>query len=319
MFASMGNAKNDRFILDPHTYYWVQPSAKRLLYFAEYPGLRMHVNTNDLGFRKDVDTLDPPPDLRILVTGDSHAEGVVANTALFTERLELALREQRPERTVEVLNAAKGGYCFYNYLGVLEKFEALAPDLFIVTVYGGNDWVGSVRPRRFFEGLPPGPSIRQAWRKAIGPASKGYTPLLSQYLIQVLDLQSSTENKEVAREAGLEVMQEIALLCKERGIPMLLVYLPAAADGQRPFVQPMLDEVNALVDLGQGAFEIANLLADELLQHAATQGAKTLDLRANFSAAEPFLYWKKDHHINILGHQRVADALLPVIESLFPE
>ena len=316
MFASLGNKKNKRFIVDPQTYFWVQPSQHRMMYFTEYPTKRMRVDTNAMGFRKDVEMQDPAPDLRILVTGDSHTEGVVANDELFTERLEETLRQNDAGRSVEVLNAGKGGYSFYNYVGVLEKFADLQPDLFIVTVYGGNDFVESVRPRSFFEGLPQPPPIRRKWQRLLGPDSEAYTPLVSQFLYQALNLQSSTQSRDLARAASQEAVSEIARLCEQRGIEFLLVYLPPASDVQPIYVETEVNAVNALADLGPGAFELADTLASELLEHCEARAIRALDLRPAFRAEDEFLYWKKDHHINIRGHQKVADALAPMVESI---
>jgi lysophospholipase L1-like esterase len=47
---------------------------------------------------------------------------------------------------------------------------------------------------------------------------------------------------------------------------------------------------------------------------------RTLDLRPAVRAAEERLYWVKDLHLNVDGHRRVAEALLPVVaELLDPE
>jgi hypothetical protein len=93
--------------------------------------------------------------VRVLVTGDSHTEGVCTNAESFTHLLEGALADARPGAAVEAINSGLSGYNLYNYLGVLEKGRALGPDVFVVTVYGGNDFAAAVQLYRYFERMPP--------------------------------------------------------------------------------------------------------------------------------------------------------------------
>ena len=41
----------------------------------------------------------------------------------------------------QVINNGVGFYCPLNYLGVIKKYLYLAPDIYIVIVYGGNDFI----------------------------------------------------------------------------------------------------------------------------------------------------------------------------------
>jgi hypothetical protein len=115
------------------------------------------------------------PALRILVTGDSHTDGVCNNSESFTNLLEAELSAAHPGEAIEALNAGKGAYSFYNYLGVLERLLPLRPDVFVVAVYGGNDFVESLALRHTFEhGAPPTRASRRRKRCA-GRASLSST------------------------------------------------------------------------------------------------------------------------------------------------
>ncbi|MFT7671592.1 MAG: lysophospholipase L1-like esterase [Planctomycetota bacterium] len=310
--------RKGRFALDPQTYYWPHSNGKRQVNFAEHPKGVLDVSTNGQGFRKNKGVRELAPDLRILVTGDSHTEGVVSNSELFTELLEAQLASNSSERSVEVLNAGKGGYSFYNYLGVLEKFASLKPDVFVVTVYGGNDFKESVRPRRYFTELSIGPALKKRFRQPLAYAATEYHAIVSQFLSQVLMFVNSEEQEQIARAAGLELIEAIEELCQESGVQFVLVYLPPAHDVQKRYIESMVEGVQELFRFEPGALNKADELATELLAHSAELGIPSLDLRDSFREADEFLYWESDHHLNVRGHQWIAEQLTPLIEALQP-
>ena len=68
-----------------------------------------------------------------------------------------AVDQWPPDQSIEVLNTGTSGYNFFNYLGALDKFGEVAPDTFIIGIYGGNDYLGCVMPQHFFTGTAPQP------------------------------------------------------------------------------------------------------------------------------------------------------------------
>jgi len=97
---------------------------------------------NAFGFRgPDFPLEKAPGELRVLVLGDSFAEGIgVAERDRFADLLEadLAARASRP---VRVLDAGQMGTGPTGYVrNLLEFGVALRPDLVIMTVYVGNDF-----------------------------------------------------------------------------------------------------------------------------------------------------------------------------------
>lgn len=107
----------------------------------EHPDGEIKFFTNSLGFRNN-DELNRFNDkgLRILVTGDSHTDGVVNNEESFPNVLENLLNKRDSHQVFEVLNGGVGFYSFRNYYGFLEKHKSLQPDYYLVNVFTGNDF-----------------------------------------------------------------------------------------------------------------------------------------------------------------------------------
>ena len=51
------------------------------------------------------------------------------------------------------------------------------------------------------------------------------------------------------------------------------------------------------------------------LRAVSDLGVETVDLRAAFRGATELLYWKRDHHINLAGHDLVARELAPLFDT----
>ena len=104
------------------------------------PGKSIRRRTNSRGFGRDSETSIAKSGFRVLVSGDSHTEGVVSNEDSFPNLLERALNENTTQGA-EVLNAGVGYAGPHCYLGALRKNLDLQPDVFIATVFAGNDFL----------------------------------------------------------------------------------------------------------------------------------------------------------------------------------
>ncbi len=115
--------------------------------FAEYGG-DFEIRTNSLGFNEDFETkiVKSPGSTRIIVVGDSQTVGVCPNHDSWPHRLQQALNQARPDAVNEVINAASGRYSpFQYYAKAAHKLIALEPDVLIVGIYVGNDYVDLLR------------------------------------------------------------------------------------------------------------------------------------------------------------------------------
>lgn len=105
----------------------------------------VRVRFNSRGFRGGEWATPKPPDvLRVLVLGDSFAEGLQVNEPdLFTTRLERAFEGSSPR--VEVLNAGVSGMGTGDEIALFDLHgAALAPDLVIVAFCLQNDTMNDV-------------------------------------------------------------------------------------------------------------------------------------------------------------------------------
>ncbi|MFT5154323.1 MAG: hypothetical protein ACI841_004330, partial [Planctomycetota bacterium] len=136
---------------DPLSYFGYPPNFDQVVEFSAHPDGRYRVKTNSLGMRRDSEPSPTKPDTRILVAGDSHADGVGTNAENFTTLLEGMFNEDAGPVVTEVLNACRGGGTPYTYLGTLEKFVDLKPDVFLVWFTGSNDFVDMLFLGKVFE------------------------------------------------------------------------------------------------------------------------------------------------------------------------
>lgn len=302
-------------VYDPWCHFRYPDSFDGRQTLPEFPGgfVRMRANAN--GLRKDEEVRAERPDLRILVTGDSHTDGVVPNSLSFANRLERMLARAAPERSVEVLNAGKGGYSFFQYMGALECHRALDPHLYVVTVYGGNDFEELLLPHYAFARKPRPRGKVDTW-----PAMEralAMHPAPSQGLVAVNYFHHNPEQVDVALEVALRISGEIAELCAARGTRLLFVYLPPPYAPLAPAVREVLDRQLEVLGLDHSDLEVFDRMADRFLAGLAERGIAHHDLRPAFAASDQLLYWLTDHHINRDGHALVARELAPVVERIF--
>jgi hypothetical protein len=257
--------------------------------------------TNSLGFREDTEVRAVKPDLRVLVTGDSHTDGVCENADSFANVLEALLAKQEPARSVEVLNAGLGGYSFYNYLGVLERYRDLDPDVFVVACYGGNDFLESLKVWHYFRrtyGRGPGTDYNAKVRAAQVELGS-LVDFESQSLRQAATFEEVPEDVESALSAARGVSAEILRQCERDGVKLVCVYIPPATNVQPWLLEPALSRALELLEISPEALAASDRIADLWLAFLQERGVATLDLRPLFRAATEPLYWKSDHHIDV--------------------
>ncbi|MCP3915156.1 MAG: SGNH/GDSL hydrolase family protein [bacterium] len=281
--------------------------------FAEHPSGEYSKRANSLGIRSEREPLEFPPSLRVLVAGDSHVDGVCnapeGYPALLEERLAGRLGE-----SVEVLNTGHGGYTFYNYVGVLERFLHLdlRPDVFVVTIFCGNDFTENLALTRFFSTVkmkhPPNPRYRLHVDRQ--RAAKGrMRAALAQGLGTTGYLASWPDELEGILATAVELMAYARARCDEHGVELLVVALPS------PIELP--DRTDG--ELVQSAMEFAEIeaadvarltrLRTDFVAALRERGIASLDLYERFASHDEQLYWSQDLHINLAGHRVAAELV----------
>jgi hypothetical protein len=300
------------------------PNARFANPFPEYPGGVVEFVTNGLSLREDAEVRSERPVYRVLVAGDSHTDGVCSNAESFANLCEAALvrraqkeaaaRGQRFEpQWIDVLNAGKGTHSFFSYLGTLQRLLDLDPDVFVVTVYGGNDFeeLSWCWHARGFDGSsPPG---QANYKKQVRAAQRISPLVLSQALVGLKFFDTYPAEREITVRGAATVMERIQAVCKERGIRLLLLYLPSWPEVEPANPAMKLSAFLQAMELKQAALATPRKMADDFLERMAGLGIETVDLRPILKASKETVYWHADWHINLLGHRLVAGALFEAL------
>jgi lysophospholipase L1-like esterase len=293
---------------DPWSYYRHKGNQRIRLPLAERPGASFECVTNSLGMREDTEVAAEHPGLRVLVTGDSHTDGVCENRESYANRLEAALALDRPGTTVEVLNAANGGFSLYNYLGVLEKFVDLQPDAFVVGVYGGNDFREVLFPLAYFSRT----EIENDTPKELAELERGRqldARAMNQAFRSIVSGRAHPEQRERAVRAAIDLTVEMQAICRDHSIRMLCVYIPSPTEVAWKDHAEVFDRFKTDLSLSDTDLGRESEMAGEYLAGLRAADIETLDARDVLVPGEGPYFWKGEYHLNLRGHERIADAL----------
>jgi lysophospholipase L1-like esterase len=302
---------------DPWTYTRPMPFLMRKTRWRSHPDLCWTMRTNGLGLREDHELSATPADLRVLVAGDSHTFGVCSNNESFPNLLEERLRALHPGRTVEVINAGQAGYSFYNYFGTLLRFEAFAPQVFVVAVYGGNDFGEAVYLYHRFRGTKPSQWKRRSLAIR-NEALKDAPYAMGQCYNSLFSFAHQPGQLDIARQASIQICKEIDQVCRARGIELVVVHIPAACDCR--WTKPHRDVERALaeIDLRPDELEGNRILGADLVRALDESGIATLDMVPIFAEQPAPPYWNEDLHMDVTAHRLIAEALEPFVEARLP-
>lgn len=313
--------KGDKTLVEDSVCYVTRPASVE--YWSkgwdEHPDGQIKVRTNSHGMREDLDPLAEAPDLRVLVAGDSHTDGVVNNGESFPNVLEARLAERWPEQTIEVLNAGVGSTSFPMYLGTLVKFLALDPDVFICTVYSGNDFGYMVHAvakimqepieradAPYFERLAQANALPQ-------PAAAAVNQLYNQRWRWAYRPQDVDRSMELS----LDYTREMARLCEERGVRFVLLHLPSAEAVEVERWTSLCQRLDAVFGFDSEQASLADRFTDRYLETLRREGIEVLDargpLRQAAEAGVTPLYWSRDLHLSLKGHRVLGEALTAAI------
>lgn len=283
------------------------PDIHRRVDWPEHVEGGFELRTNNMGFREDQPTTVRKPigAVRVLVTGDSHTDGVLANSESFATRLEELMRAHGPEPVFEAINGGHGHYGPHNYLGILERHLDLEPDYFVVVTFVGNDLLDSIA-EAWVRGDIELPDRPESYMDRLERAQSASGAAVSQGLNQIYLLRTFPELAEMALEIAVEQFRQISILCAEHHIGLFTVLLPAKAD-----VEPETDSdtpiAAEILQLDAGALGLNRKLAARLARSLEDLGIRVLDLYPAFAESPDELFWKRDHHLNVAGHRFMAE------------
>jgi antitoxin component YwqK of YwqJK toxin-antitoxin module len=304
----MAIVQQNHCVFDEDCYYRYLPHVVDRRTWPEHPDGAWVRRTNAAGLREDDDAGLADADLGVLVVGDSHTDGVCSNAESFPNLLEARLAARWPDERVEVLNAGVVGYTFFNYLGVLRKHLAQRPDVFVVAVYGGNDFDEVLRYHHWFRGTQP-PVRRPSFWERIDAAKAVSHVYVAQSLNQALYFQEHPEEIDVAFEGAVACTREIRRLCLAAGVRLVFVYVPPAYEASWPELDALTAKAEEALALSPTDLAVARRLGDRFVAELRELGIDCIEAGPLFRAQTERCYWNTDLHINLLGHEVIAAAL----------
>lgn len=298
-------------VYDPWTYYREQPFRHDRVAWPEHPDGAFTVQTSSLGFRDD--ELGPPADYEVLVVGDSNTAGVCNQEESYANRLEALLRAARPGKSVSVVNMGTGGYGPYNDLGAVLHYVEREPDVFVVALFGGNDFSEILPLYRVLEGGPP-----HVWTGEVAErraaAMESDLLLMTHCYHSALLFETFPERAELVVEVGARLVAAMKAACDRHGTRLVVLYIPEPC---RFAWDPPLEraaQVRELLGLEPEDCESSSRIADRLFEELRRLAVEVVDLRPAFAALPAPPYWRKDLHMNLEAHEAAARALFELLE-----
>ncbi len=323
---TLGRRQPDELLLLPFTrkelaYYMLDSTAghlhrantERRTPWPEHADGSITTRTNDLGFREDAATPENKSGrFRILVTGDSQVDGVVNNRESFPNRLEEFLNARVGSGVFEVINGGVGYYSPQNYAGFLEKYLYLVPDVYVVVIYAGNDYLGALKHEVRGERLripprPPGYLEQLEKVRAPGP--------VSQALNQIYFFKNYPELRVQALDLTKRELQRIAASCKADRIRLVVLLLPTKLDVEYETDGPRLDGAVATLGLTPEDLAVNRRLTEKLNEWLEGNEIEHLDLFSCPKQSDALYFWTQDHHLSSAGHEWVARVFFDTYAS----
>tara|TARA_R110002049_G_scaffold309292_2_gene520357 strand:- start:17931 stop:18986 length:1056 start_codon:yes stop_codon:yes gene_type:complete len=267
--------------------------------------------TNNLGFREDDDIVEKKQnEYRILVTGDSHTDGVLKhNPQSFINVWEDKLNASDTIVNYNCINGGTAYYTFRNYLGFLKKYSYLKPDIYLINIFIGNDF----RETFLFEddrtsifNVSKNTSIRLykrilTFRKA--PIA------MSQGIDQSLYFKFFPNEKEKALSIAKKYMIAIKDLCEKENIELIITLLPSKIETNAEFKS----KIQSLFKLSPDEIHANEKLTNEFIKWLNSENITNFNLKAPLQQATEKVFWEQDLHINEKGHSIIGQYLFDTI------
>lgn len=319
MLRGLHPMKSELLVSDPVAHVLRRPNESRVIRWPEHADGQFTIVTNAHSFREDGPTPAHTDATRVVVIGDSHTEGMVNNSESFPNLLEGLLDARAGEGTHDVVNAGVPGVGPLEQLGQLRRCLALQPQLVVMVLFTGNDFQGARNSACFFAGGGLGRIAREQeeFVRPISEIRKRWSQS-AQGFHQAYDFKVRPDHFELAVGATIQCYEAMVRLCRKRSVGFLVVALPSKFevddDDGLGHMESMLDELG----LTRDDYNVNRRLTEAFLETVEKElGVPILDLHETMRSAPDALFWSKDHHLNVRGHELVARALVrPVLELL---
>jgi hypothetical protein len=291
-----------------------------LAMFIHLPNIKIHENwgtpqqrvtnkrrTNNLGFRENEDIRDKKDcEIRILVTGDSHTDGSVKeNNNTFINVLEHKLNESQTDHFYNCINGGTAFYTFKNYHGFLKKYLYLKPDVYIITVFTGNDFRETIlfeSDRTTLENVYKY-TYNKAIRKFFSTDKKAL--LSNQGVEQTLYFDYFKEDISTSLKHSKKYLTAIKKICEENNIKLIVTLLPSKIETNAIYK----NQIKSAFNLNEDIINTNKNLTTELKEYLTLKNIKYIDLLKPLKESKEKVFWDHDLHINTHAHSIIGDYL----------
>jgi hypothetical protein len=256
------------------------------------------VETNSLGLRDYEVGPKRKGEFRILSLGDSYAFGFgVELEQAYAKVLARELSRTFPTRTFTVINAGIVGYGTEQMRMSFERLRALQPDFVLATFAASNDvYDNSVFEKQLRTGLQTPLGFLGLHSHAVRLLARATFPLWFFW--------KNRDRDNIART--IELLHRLESTFHTSQVPYLMLVIPA-----RHQIRPRVQRAaQLLVVLGLEALVLRQNLG--VIRHFQEEGVPFIDLLPPLAAkdAESSVSFQDDSHLNALGHEVVACAVL---------
>jgi len=306
--AGIAEEQADYYQADEIVGFVHRPYAQRTFNWPEYHKGKLSLRTNNLGFREDADTdVEKKEDvIRVLMTGDSHIDGILDNSESFPNVLETLLNARAGKPHFEIINGGTGLYGPDEYFLFLKKFLFLKPDIYVVIFYSGNDFLDASRTIEARDGENRRPSL---YFQNLRRCSMGSTGAVWQVMNQAYYFKTFPAMKEQALRHVLERFTDIDVLCRQEKIRLMVVVLPTKADMEWQSDQDALARVQACLALNNFDLMTNRKLTEQVLKGLVDRGITAIDFYDLMKNQNDEFFWKGDYHLNDRGHRFLAETI----------
>lgn len=277
-----------------------------LISWDEHPNGQYRLKTNANGFRENTPTLVQKANhtKRILITGDSHIDGVINNEESFPNLLEQKLNiYSKDYNSYEIINASCGYYSFQQYLGILKKNLYLKPDQFVITIYTGNDFIETL----IYENPPC--SFLDAYKHVWYRINKNIqlnrvSAVKSQALNQLLYFKMYPQDTIKALTFSKHYLMKIDSICTKENIELIVLFLPTKPDVETSLFLSWKEKLK----WSTNDVLLNRILAARLRDFLKANQIMAIDLLTQ-EYSDVKLFYDSDHHLNGNGHKAIARYL----------
>jgi hypothetical protein len=297
------------YVFDSDSILLLAPKREEEWSWPEHPAGVVTIRTNNLGLLESVRTSQQKAGSRVLVAGDSHLMVVDAEES-FPNLVEQRLRNG-PYPDSEVLSSGVGYTSPPLHLQRLRRFLYLDPDVFVLSVFTGNDFLDQLT-LDYDLGKSSRPDLGEGYNNRLSDCR---SRALYQGLNQTHFFVHWPGTEQLALDNMLAVFEETRALCEEKEIELVVVLLPTKFDVDGDDDEAMAQALTAL-ELGDDDRGANRRLALRLAQALEQRGIRCVDpFEAIRDEPEP-CFWRKDYHLSSKGHAMVAQVLHGTILAL---